>query len=285
MLLGAHESIAKGFGNALFKGKEDGCECVQVFTKSASQWSGRVLNDDDRKPLDVARKETGISRMASHDSYLINLASPNPDAWRKSRDAFLEEARRAEYLGIQALVFHPGSHAESGEDKGIHRIGEALNHVIEQTKGAKVHLLLETTAGQGSYIGHRFEHMAEIIDLAEGNQRMGVCFDTCHSFSAGYDVRTAKGWDRVLDDFDSTVGLDRLRAFHLNDTMNDFGSRKDRHEQIGKGKLGIECFRYLVNDKRFEKIPGYLETPPLPNGSDSFAANLRVLKGLRGKVA
>jgi deoxyribonuclease-4 len=285
MLLGAHESIAKGFGNALYKGKEDGCECVQVFTKSASQWSGRALSDDDRKPLEAARKETGILRMASHDSYLINLASPNPAAWKKSRDAFLEEACRAEFLGIQALIFHPGSHAESGEENGIKKIGQALTYVLEQTDGAKVHLLLETTAGQGSYLGHRFEQMAEIIDKVEGNPRMGVCFDTCHAFSAGYDIRTAKGWDRTLDDFESTVGIDRLRAFHLNDTMNEFGSRKDRHEQIGKGKLGIECFRYIVNDRRFEKVPGYLETPPLPNGSDSFATNLRVLKKLRGAEA
>ncbi|MFH0816336.1 MAG: deoxyribonuclease IV [Methanobacteriota archaeon] len=284
MLLGAHESIAKGFGNAIAKGSEDGCECVQVFTKSASQWSGRALTADDRESLDAARKETGISRMASHDSYLINLASPNPEAWKKSRGAFLEEVRRAEYLGIQALIFHPGSHAESGEAKGIQRIGEALGDVLEQTKAAKVNLLLETTAGQGSYIGHRFEHMAEIIDLAGGNQRMGLCFDTCHAFSAGYEIRTAKGWDDTLDDFHSTVGLDRLRAFHLNDTMNDFGSRKDRHEQIGNGKIGIECFRYIVNDRRFEDVPGYLETPPLPTGEDSFAKNLRVLKSLRAEA-
>ncbi len=285
MLLGAHESIAGGFHNALLKGKEDGCECVQVFTKSASQWSARELLRNDRVLLDEARKGTGIAEMAAHDSYLINMASADDSAWKKSRDAFLIEAQRAEYLGIQRVIFHPGSHGGSGEKEGISRVAKALSHALEKTEGAKVNLLIETTAGQGAYLGRTFEQLGEIIKLLDGHERMGVCFDTCHAFSAGYDVRTAASWEKIIEDFDSIVGLDRLRAFHLNDTMNPFGSRKDRHEQIGKGAIGLECFRFLVNDKRFEKIPGFLETPALPNGEDSFAANLKVLKGLRGLKA
>jgi len=283
MLLGAHESIAGGVHNSLARGKEDGCECVQVFTKSASQWSAKTLVPEDRKNLDIAKKETGITVMAAHDSYLINLAASVDENWKKSKAAFLEETRRAEFLGIQALIFHPGAHGGSGEPAGLKRIAEALGWVLDETKGAKVTLLLETTAGQGTYLGYRFEHMAEIIDALGGHERLGVCFDTCHSFSAGYDGRTVEGWHDILEDFNTVIGLERLRAFHLNDSLNDYGSRTDRHAQIGEGKIGLECFRFLVNEPRFRDVPGYLETPALPNGEDSFRKNLKVLKGLRRK--
>jgi deoxyribonuclease-4 len=283
MLLGAHESIAGGVHNALTRGKADGCECVQIFTKSASQWSAKALAKEDRKALDAAKAGTGISTMAAHDSYLINLASPDGAAWKKSREAFLIEARRAEFLGLDALIFHPGSHGGSGEGEGLQRITEALRWVLGETEGDEVLLLLETTAGQGSYLGYRFEHMAEIIDGLDGHRRMGVCLDTCHSFSAGYDLRTEGAWLEALEEFNTVVGLDRLRAFHLNDTPNPLGSRKDRHEHIGKGKLGLECFRFLVNSRRFAETPGYLETPPLPGGEDSFKRNLKVLRVLRKK--
>lgn len=284
MLLGAHESIAGGIHNSITRGKEDGCDCVQIFSKSSGQWYAKPLTKDDRKDLDAARKDTGIATMAVHDSYLINLAASKDDAHEKSKQAFLVEVERAEFLGIQAVIFHPGAHGGAGEPSGIKRIADALEWVLGKTKGAKVNLLLETTAGQGTYLGYRFEHMAEIIGLLGNHERMGVCFDTCHSFSAGYDIRTEDGWEEVLEDFNTVVGLDRLRAFHLNDSPNDLDSRVDRHAHIGEGKIGPECFRFLVNEQRFSKTPGYLETPPLPSGEDSYKKNLKFLRSLRKKA-
>ncbi|MBI5001192.1 MAG: deoxyribonuclease IV [Euryarchaeota archaeon] len=283
MLLGAHESISGGLHNALRSGKGDGCECVQLFTKNASQWKARPLAKEDAVLFAEARGETGIDVAAAHDSYLINLGAPDEASWNKSKEAFLEEMRRAEFVGLQFLIFHPGAHKGSGEREGIERIASAIAGFLGETKGDRLVLLLETTAGQGSYLGYRFEHLADVIGQAGGGGRLGVCYDTCHTFAAGYDIRTSEGWDDVLEDFDSIVGLERLRAFHLNDSKGALGSKLDRHEQIGKGAIGLEAFRCLVNNPAFKETPGFLETPPLPNGEDSFKKNLKLLKSLREK--
>jgi len=283
MLLGAHESISGGLHNALRNGKGDGCECVQLFTKSASQWKAKPLVKEDADLFAGARKETGIEIAAAHDSYLINLGAPDDISWNKSKDAFLDEMRRAELVGLQFLIFHPGAHKGSGEKEGIERIAGAVSGFLEETKGGRLVLLLETTAGQGSYLGYKFEHLADIIEQAGSGDRLGVCYDTCHTFAAGYDIRTAEKWDDVLEEFDSIIGLDRLRAFHLNDSKGAFGSHVDRHEQIGKGAIGLEAFRHLVNNPAFREVPGFLETPALPDGEDSFKKNLKLLKSLREK--
>jgi deoxyribonuclease-4 len=283
MLLGAHESISGGLYKALLNGKGDGCECVQLFTKSASQWKAKPLGKEDAVLFAEARKETGIDIAAAHDSYLINLGAPDDVSWNKSRGAFLDEMRRAELVGLQFLIFHPGAHKGSGEKEGIERIASAIACFLDETKGDRLVLLLETTAGQGSYLGYRFEHLADIIEQAGGGERLGVCYDTCHTFAAGYDIRTPEKCDSVLEEFDSIVGLDRLRAFHLNDSKGAFESRVDRHEQIGKGAIGLEAFRSLVNNPALKEVPGFLETPPLPNGEDSFKKNIKLLKSLREK--
>ncbi|MEW5937687.1 MAG: deoxyribonuclease IV [Candidatus Thermoplasmatota archaeon] len=281
MLLGAHESIAGGVHNALLRGKEDGAECVQIFTKSANQWGAKPILQRDLEMLDDARNEFGIKIVAAHDSYLINLAAPDARAWERSREAFLEEMRRAEFLGLQYLIFHPGAHKGAGEAVGIKRIAEALVWLLDQYPGFRVRLLLETTAGQGTYVGYRFEHLADIMAAVPGRNRVGVCYDTCHSFAAGYDVRTPEGWENTLEEFDAVIGLQHLYAFHLNDCASAMGSRIDRHEQIGEGQIGLEGFRYLVDLPLFRDTPGFLETPPLPDGSPSFARNLKILKEMR----
>ena len=274
MLLGAHMSIAGGYHLAAEKGGALGCTAIQVFTKNERQWRAKPITDDDASLFKSAVEKNGIKVAFAHDTYLHNLASPNPELWRKSVDAFTEELGRCEKLGLDCLVSHPGSPMTSGADAGIGRMREALAEILERTKGFRSRVLLETTAGQGATLGSRFDEMARII---EGFDPVGVCFDTCHVFAAGYDLRTKPAYDKVMAEFDKHIGLDRLRAFHLNDSKKDLGCRVDRHEHIGRGFIGRDAFKFIMNDARFAATPKVLETP---KENDMDPVNLAVLRNL-----
>jgi deoxyribonuclease-4 len=219
---------------------------------------------------------------ASHDAYLINLGSPEDDKWQVYKDAFLVELERAEALGIPHLIFHPGAHMSKGDAAGIKRIIQALDEMHERTQGYKVRSIVETTAGQGTNVGYKFEHVRDIIEGVAEPERMGACYDTCHTFAAGYDIRDDETYDKTFGQFDDVVGIKKLEAFHLNDALKPLNSRVDRHGQIGEGEIGLYGFWRLVNDTRFKSTPGYLETPPLPSGENSYKQNLQILKKLRG---
>jgi deoxyribonuclease-4 len=281
-ILGAHMSIAGGYFKAAVAAHETGCLCVQLFTKNNNQWRAKPISDDDVARFQTALAEHNITHPISHDSYLINLASPDKELWTRSIDAFVVELQRAERLGIPYVVAHPGAFTTSSESKGIKRIARALDEVHKQTRALAARCLLETTAGQGSNLGWRFEHLAEIIAAAKDPERLGVCFDTCHVFSAGYAMQSEKEYKATMRELDKTVGLKLVRAFHLNDSKTPFGSRVDRHAHIGQGSLGLEPFRHLLNDRRFKKIPMYLETPKgqATNRETFDQINLRTLRGL-----
>lgn len=283
MPLGAHMSIAGGVGNAFVRGESVGCECMQIFTKSSNQWKARPLAEQEIKEFKINIGDTGIWPVLAHNSYLINLASPDNALYEKSGDAMLIEMERAEMLGLPYIIMHPGAHVGSGEDAGLARIAGSLNNLFEKTKGYKVGLLLETTAGQGTVLGHRFEHIAEIIANVKDNKKVGVCLDTCHSYVAGYDIK--KRYEAVFQEFDKIIGMKRLKAFHLNDTLKGLGSRVDRHWHIGKGELGLETFKRLMRDDRFKELPMILETPKGVDelGNDLDIVNLGILKELRRK--
>lgn len=280
-LIGAHMSIAGGVDQAPLRGAALGCACIQIFTKSNMQWAARPL-----KPKEIAAfrkhcRDAGIAPVVAHNCYLINLASPDPALAKKSLNAFLIELKRCEALGLPAIIAHPGSHSGSGEAAGLRRIAQAVNDLLERTKGAKVKILLETTAGQGATIGHRFEHLAEIISHVKKKSRLGICYDTCHTFAAGYDIRTEAAYHRTFEEFNSVIGLKRLQAFHFNDAKQDLGSRVDRHEHIGHGKLGRRPFRLILHDPRFRSVPKILETPKGEKGrTDWDTANLSLLRRL-----
>ncbi len=279
MLLGAHMSIAGGVDKAILRGEQVGCDVIQLFTKNNNRWMAKPLTEESIEAFRKNISETGIVPFASHDAYLINLAAADPEIYRKSMEAFLDEMDRAEMLGIPGLVFHPGSHVGSGEKEGIKKIAESLRGLLDERPGYKVKLLLETTAGQGSSIGYRFEHLAEIMEKVNEPDRLGVCFDTCHVFAAGYDISNKKGYDKIFKNFDNIVGFQTIEGFHLNDSKKGLGSRVDRHEHIGKGELGIKAFELLMNDKRFENVPMVLETPKGPDMEED-RINLKVLRGL-----
>ena len=254
-------SIAGGAFNALVAGKEVGCATIQIFTKNNNQWNAKPLTDEEIAEFKKKQKETGIRPVVAHNSYLINVASPDKALAKKSMEAMLIELQRCEQLGVPILVMHPGSHVGTGEKEGIKRIAEAIDWLQEKTERFKVRIALETTAGQGSNLGHRFEQIAEIIDLAEDKTRVAVCLDTCHIVAAGYDFRTESGYKKTMNEFDKTIGLKRLKAIHFNDSVKDLGSRVDRHAHIGQGKIGKTGFGFFMNDKRLEDIPKLLETP------------------------
>lgn len=276
-LLGAHVSIAGGVENAPARGMELGCEAIQIFSKNQRRWKSDPLSDDAVMAFHLAVDDCKIKDVVIHDSYLINLAHPGRDALIKSRDAFSDEMKRANSLGVAYLVFHPGSHLKTTEAEGISRIVESLNVVLRDLPDNHVMLLLETTAGQGDHLGYRFEQLAEIISMTEQKARVGVCYDTAHSFAAGYDLRTKKTYGQTFKEFDGIVGLNKLKVFHLNDSKGDLGSRIDRHENVGKGFLGMEPFRFLINDSRFREHPMILETP---GGDKHYKENLNLLRSL-----
>ncbi|NOY29827.1 MAG: deoxyribonuclease IV, partial [Planctomycetes bacterium] len=258
-----------------------GCDCVQVFTKNNNQWRAKPISADDVERFRTALDEHGITHPISHDSYLINMASPKDELWGKSVDALVIELQRAELLGIPYVVAHPGAFTSSTEAQGLERIISALDEVHSQTLGCTTCCLLETTAGQGSNLGWKFEHLATILDGVDDPDRLGVCFDTCHVFAAGYAMDTEKNYQATMRSLDKTVGVKTVKAFHLNDSLRPFGSRKDRHAGIGLGEMGLEPFRFLLNDRRFRKVPMYLETSKEgENGENMDVVNLKTLRGL-----
>jgi deoxyribonuclease-4 len=274
-------SIAGGLERSFARGEEVGCETMQIFTKSNNQWKAKELSEQDVERYASAREASPITPVVAHDSYLINLASPTEELLVRSREAFLVEVERCELLAIPYLVMHPGAHKEAGEEQGLKTIAESIDWVHRQTAGYKVKVLLETTAGQGSNLGYTFAQLRQIIDMVEEGDRLGICLDTCHVFTAGYDITTRKGYEATFDELDRVIGLERLHAIHLNDSKKPLGSRVDRHEHIGKGALGLEPFRMLVNDQRLLDVPMILETP---KGKDN-AEDLENLATLRGLIA
>jgi deoxyribonuclease-4 len=274
-------SIAGGCHNALLEAEAHGCATVQLFTKNANQWSAKDLTDDEVRLFRRTLRQTRLRFAMAHDSYLINLASPDEALWRKSLDAFVDEMNRAERLGLSYLVMHPGAHLDSGEEAGLARVAGALDEAHARCPDFRLRVLLETTAGQGSTLGHRFEHLARILQLVAEPDRLGVCFDTCHVFAAGYALAPEKEYQATWRAFGRTVGLRRLRAFHVNDSLKPAGSRVDRHAHIGRGEMGLEPFRLLVNDRRFGNRPMILETPKEEGDeSDMDAVNLATLREL-----
>jgi deoxyribonuclease IV len=274
-LLGVHCSVSGGLSNAFIEAKRLGIDTFQIFTRNQRQWKAKPVGEDESELFKKTWKEhPEVKVIFSHASYLINLGSADPELYRKSIDAITEELIRCEALGLSYAVLHPGASGSNPEDETIKRISSAVKEVMENTKGSKVKLLLENTAGQGSSIGRRFEQLAEIMSQT-GSSRIGTCFDTCHAFVSGYDIRTEKGFASVMKDFDKIVGLKNLNAIHMNDSKGDLNSRLDRHENIGQGKLGKESFQYIMNN--FKDIPKVLETP---KEEDWDAKNLAVLRKL-----
>lgn len=279
MILGAHQSIAGGVFNAPIFGKKAGCDTIQIFTKNNNQWKAKPLKEDEIKKFHEEKKKAGIEIVFGHDGYLINVASPDNVTYEKSLKSLVEEVERAEILSLPWLVMHPGAHKGEGEEAGLRKIAKSLDVVFSATKGMKAKIALENTAGQGSALGFRFEQLHQIIDTCKYPERLGMCFDTCHGFAAGYDVSSKEGYEQTFDELNRIIGFDNLLCFHLNDAMKDLGSRVDRHMHIGKGKIGLGGFRLLMNDKRFEKIPMVLETPKGKELKED-KMNLRTLRKL-----
>ena len=280
-LLGAHMSIAGGVDKSLLLGKTVDCDAIQIFTKSSRQWAAKPYTKEEIELFRVNRKETGISKVIAHDSYLLNLGSPDRALRKRSVAAFIDELERCEVLGVSNLVAHPGSHVGAGEYEGIKTIARSLDEVHAACPGYNVKVTLEITAGQGSNLGYRFEQIANIIDATKESDRLRVCFDTEHAFAAGYDIRTQEGYERTFTEFHETIGIQVLAAFHLNDSKKEFNSRVDRHEHIGKGQIGVQAFRLLLNDKRFWGLPMCLETPKGPDLAED-RQNLTLLRSLIG---
>jgi len=279
MPFGAHESIAGGMEKSILRGQQATCDTIQIFNKSSNQWRAKELKNEEIEEFFRLIDETGVTVATSHTSYLINLASPDPALNDKSFEALKVEMERCQLLKIPNLVMHPGSHVGTGEEAGMDRIAKNINRLLDELSGDNVCLLLETTAGQGSHLGYRFEELAYMIDRVEDKSRIGVCMDTCHIFAAGYPISKPKDYKQTIKQFDDLVGLDRLRIIHMNDSKKEFGSRKDRHEHIGKGEIGLEAFRNFVNDKRLKAVPMILETPKGEDLTDDIK-NLKVLRGL-----
>ena len=260
--VGAHVSTAGGVFNAPLNAEKIGAKAFALFTKNQRQWKAKPLTDEAIKKFKDNLKKVKISpkHVLPHDSYLINLGHPEEEKRRRSIEAFIDEVERCYLLGLKYLNFHPGSHLKKVSEKECLRIiADSINEIHGRTK--EIILVLENTAGQGSNVGYRFEHLAEIIDMVEDKSRIGVCLDTCHMFAAGYDIRTESAYLKTMEEFDSIIGFKYLRGMHLNDAKSSFGSRVDRHQSIGKGNIGLEAFRLIMNDERLDDIPLILETP------------------------
>lgn len=279
LLLGAHMSIAGGVHLAIGRGTALGCTAIQIFTKNATQWRTEPLAAQEIAEFKEERRKAGVMVVA-HDAYLINLGSPDKALFERSVTAFRHEMDRAEELDIPYLVMHPGAHTGSGEHAGLTSISRGLNRLLKEAPGYRVVIVLENTAGQGTALGHSFEHLGRILQESVAPERMGVCLDTCHAFAAGYDLRDRPAYANSLEEFDRVIGLDRLKVLHLNDSKKGLESRVDRHEHPGRGMLGLECFRLIMNDRRFSNVPKLIETPKELDGVDMDEVNLNLLRGL-----
>jgi deoxyribonuclease IV len=280
LLLGTHVSVSGGLRRACERAESLGCTTMQIFTKNSNRWEGRPLSDEDAETYKTACGKSRIGPVFAHASYLINLAATNESVLRKSRHALEDELRRCEQLGLAGLIVHPGARLGRGEEEGLQRIIESLDAVHDRTAGLHTRTVLESTAGQGTSLGHRFEQLRSIIDRAADADRLAVCIDTCHLFAAGYPIHTEQGWQETVKEFDAVIGLPRLAAVHVNDSRTGFHSRVDRHQHIGKGEIGLECFRMLMNDPRFSRTPKILET----DKSDDMHEDVENLALLRSLV-
>jgi deoxyribonuclease-4 len=278
-LLGAHQSIGGGLHRALERGREAGCDAVQLFTRSSRQWAARPLIEDDVRAFAAARAATGIGAVLAHDSYLLNVAAPDAALRTRSIRDLIMELERCERLGIPYLVSHPGAHCGAGEEEGLRLAARGLGEALRACRGFTATIALENTAGQGTQLGWRFAQLGRLCADAPGGDRLRVCLDTQHAFAAGYDLRSAARYEAAMDELDREVGVGRVVAFHLNDAKKGLGCRVDRHEHIGKGALGLAAFRRLLRDPRFAGLPMCIETP---KGDDlaEDVENLRVLRSL-----
>lgn len=278
-LLGAHTSTSGGVSKSVDLAEKLGFNAMQIFTKNNNRWFQKPLEEKEIGAFKTKLNNSNIKFVVSHDSYLINLCAKDKEILKKSRIAMLDELERCELLGIHHLNFHPGSHLGAGEEDGIKLIAESINIVHDKTKEYKVSSMLETTAGQGTSIGYRFEHLQKIIEHVEQKERMTVCIDTAHIFAAGYDIKDPMNFKNVIKEYDEIIGLERLKCFHFNDSKKELGSRVDRHEHIGKGLIGLEGFSNILNHRRLKKVPKILETP---KGNEQLEdlENLKVLRSL-----
>jgi deoxyribonuclease-4 len=275
-------SVAGGIHTAFDAGARVGCDCLQIFVKNQRQWSAAPLTEADIEAYRRAERQTGLFPVVAHATYLLNLASPDPSLRRRSIDGLILELRRCAQLGVPYLVLHPGAHMGQGVRAGIKRIVRSLDTIHKDTRGINVQILLETTAGQGSSVGHEIEQLGWIINDTRAPDRLGVCVDTCHVFAAGYNIADSQAYERLVADLRRHVTLERVKCFHVNDSMRECGSRVDRHEHIGKGKIGKAGFAHLVNDPRFAAVPKILETPKGTDGrgTDLDKVNLKRLRNL-----
>jgi len=280
MRLGAHLGISGGLAEAVREGRRIGCESLQVFSKSPQMWSGPAIPPEAAEAFRVAVRAEGLRATAVHHGYLANLGSPKAFMLKRSRAAFVDEMHRAELLGVDALIFHPGAHLGSGVEAGLRTIAESLRFALEEAPEGHVCLLLENAAGQGTTLGSKFEELASVLSQADRRDRLGVTLDTCHLFAAGFDFRDESNYGGLMDQVERVLGRETVRAFHLNDAKAGLGSHLDRHENIGKGEIGAEGFRHLVTDPRWKETPGYLETPLDDRGYARYAADLRTLRSL-----
>lgn len=278
MKLGVHVSIAGKIYEAVDRAKELGCDTMQIFSRSPREWRAVKLSSEDIKEFRLRRQKAKIEPLFIHVPYLANLASPYIKLFENSIRYYIEYLKEAESLGAEYLVSHMGSHKKSGENSGLKRITRAINIIFRETKGFRVVLLLENTSGSGSWLGYKFEHAKRIIENIREQKRIGICFDTCHGFSAGYNIATKEGLNKTLDEMDKLVGLDRLKMVHLNDSKDKLGSRHDRHEHIGKGRIGLGGLRRIISHPELKNLPFILETPK--KSLDDDVMNLKVVRSL-----
>lgn len=288
MRLGAQISVAGGLHNAFERGADAGCDAIMIFTKSNRQWKAKPITEKDVAAYRAAeRVYADIYPVTVHASYLINVASSDPVLWQRSYDALKIEVERAETIGAKMLVFHPGAYVDADEEQGLTNIARALRQLLEETTDGKLGICLETMAGTGTTLGHRFEQLAWLREESGGHPRLGVCFDTCHVFAAGYDVRSPEAYAATMEMFGEIVGLEHLHCFHLNDSRYDVGTRRDRHAHIGEGQIGLGGFANFVNDSRWQSHAAYLETPKTEtdeqgNEIEMDPVNLKALRELIG---
>ena len=278
-LFGAHMSIAGGLANAFERIDRVNGRALQIFTKNQRQWFAAPLTEEEIVDFNTARQDWGDLPIGAHDSYLINLANPENKAATRAVNAFSDEIRRCAQLDIPYLIMHPGSHLGAGIDSGLATLTANLDRAITKAAGSTVTILLETTAGQGTGLGSRFEELAYVLEHSRYSEQLGVCLDTCHIFAAGYDIRSPQVYEQTIQDFDRVIGLERLKFFHINDSKKELGSHVDRHEHIGQGHIGLQGFKLLVNDPRFTDLPMVLETPKQKDLAEDIK-NLAVLKKL-----
>ncbi|MGH2551133.1 MAG: deoxyribonuclease IV [Thermomicrobiales bacterium] len=279
--LGAHMSVAGGVDLAIGRAEVFNMDSCQIFTKNASQWAAKPLDPAVVERWLEKQRSGSVTNFVAHDSYLINIGSPDDVLWQKSKMALQTELERCDQLNVPYLVSHPGAHMASTVDEAIAKVADAINAIVDDTPDGKCMVLLETTAGQGTTLGRTFEQIAMMIDKIENKSRVGVCLDTCHIFVAGYDLRDKESYEKTISDFDSTIGLSNLKVIHLNDAKKGLGSHVDRHTHIGEGELGLEPFRFLMNDSRLDGLPGVLETPKGDDEQED-GRNMATLKGLIG---